>query len=761
MFSGVPKTVSYGLIIGYGALTLAAQIIILREFLTLAQGNELYLGLALWAWLLWTAVGSLTGGRLAVIRPVAKPTLVQLLVVLGICLPLTMLAIRSLPTLMHWPTGLAPTPASLGFWYIVLSGPFGFMSGLFFPLACRWLQEDRSPTGLMGRAYALDALGMSLGGVLLYLLLLGRVDSFWLAAGLGCTVISLLVLALVLRGRRPWILIIVLLALTGSLLFQGDVLSEASRRWQWPQHTVLAVKETPYSVWSATREAEQISFAANGLWFFSWPDPQSAEEQVHYALLQHPRPEKVLLLGGGVAGLAGEILKTPSLTRLDYVELDPRLISMAQRLLPDEALQPYQDQRLRVIYQDGRRFIRQGGSRYDVIIMALPEPRNTLLNRFYTREFFAEVNACLAPRGVFSFGLTGSETALSPVRRSFLALADATLRQVFPEVVVLPGLTWRFFASPEPGSLTADPEILLSRLADRRVELLYVREYYLKANLSPPRRAFARKMLEQAEPELNTDLNPQGLFYGLVLAGMEGNGHFSRWLPWIREMGVGKLYLAAALLTLVVWGWSRSVGLRGRQAPYLYSVFTMGMTVMGLEMVVLILFQISLGYLYGQLGLLLAAFMAGMAVGSWLAGTSLARGAAARSLALGSQGGLTVLLAFLGFGLPWLLNLPYLREDGWGQLIYMSILILGGLLSGVVFAVQGELCQESGAALSLSAGRLYAVDLVGATLGTLGVSLLIIPCFGPGQALLLGAAFNASAVAILLLEGKRRGRPGF
>ena len=711
----------------------------------------MYLGLALWAWLIWTGLGSLLGGRLAVNRQISRNLLTQLLAWLAVSFPLTVIVTRALPSLLGWPTGVAPSPGSLGLWYILLSGPFCFISGLFFPLACTWLRARQEAAGLVGRAYGLDALGMCFGGVLLQVLLLGRLDSLWLALGFGLAVLVPLVFILMGRPRRPWVLFFTLIIVAGGILAGGSRLPEASRRWQWPRRTVLAVTETPYSVWTATREAEQISFAANGLWFFSYPDPQTAEEQVHYALLQHPQPERVLLLGSGVAGLSAEILKTPTLTRVDYVELDPQLITLARQILPPEALQPFQDPRLRVVYEDGRRFIRQSGDSYDVIIMALPEPRNALLNRFYTREFFAEVKARLTPDGVFSFGLAGSETSLSPVRARYLALAAATLRQVFPEVIVLPGLTWRFFASPQPGSLSSDPEVLLSRRQARGLDLLYVREYYLRANLSAPRRAYAGHILAQAGSEINTDLKPQGLFYGLLLTGAEENGLLSQGVLWLRQAGVGKLYATLALLVLALWAWSLTTRSRGRQTTCLYSVFTMGLTVMGLEMVVLILFQLTLGYLYGQLGLLLAAFMAGLAGGSYLTGGRLARGAPAHTMALGSQGGLTLLMFTLALSLPWLLGWPYLREDGWGQLIFAVILISAGLLSGAVFAAQGELCQHHGAALSLSAGRLYAVDLLGATLGTLGMSFLIIPCFGPAQALFLSAALNASAVFLLLV----------
>ncbi len=122
---------------------------------------------------------------------------------------------------------------------------------------------------------------------------------------------GLMIWFLLAPSGKPWLPLLILLLAIGGILAGCFWLPEASRHWQWPQRTLLAVQETPYSVWAVTREAEQLSLAANGLWYFSYPDPQTAEEQVHYALLQHPRPERVLLLGPGVAGLAAEILKSP------------------------------------------------------------------------------------------------------------------------------------------------------------------------------------------------------------------------------------------------------------------------------------------------------------------------------------------------------------------------------------------------------------------------------------------------------------------
>ncbi|MGQ9921973.1 MAG: hypothetical protein ACUVRZ_11695, partial [Desulfobacca sp.] len=333
-------------------------------------------------------------------------------------------------------------------------------------------------------------------------------------------------------------------------------------------------------------------------------------------------------------------------------------------------------------------------------------------------------------------------------------------QQVFPAVLVQPGVTWRFFASPAGETLTADAEILSARRAARQLDLLYVREYYLRANLTPARLAFAQQMLAMPEVNINTDAQPWSLYYSLLLTGLEADSWLPQVLMGLQQVGVGRLYIALGLLTGALGLWSWRARQRRGQVSCGYSVFSMGVGVMALEMVVLILFQVTLGYLYGQLSLLLAAFMVGMAAGASLTGAALGRGLAAWPLAWGCQAGLGVILAALGVALPSLLTLPWLREDGWGQLSFALLLLVGGLLAGGVFAAQAEMSRQQGAALALSAGRLYAVDLLGATVGTLGLGFLLIPCFGPAQALLCGAAVQASALLVgLTVRGAPPSRP--
>jgi spermidine synthase len=69
----------------------------------------------------------------------------------------------------------------------------------------------------------------------------------------------------------------------------------------------------------------------NGVILASAPDENAAEEAVHYALLEHPAPRQILLIGGGVNGSIAQALKHPTVERIDYAELDPALIDLARQ----------------------------------------------------------------------------------------------------------------------------------------------------------------------------------------------------------------------------------------------------------------------------------------------------------------------------------------------------------------------------------------------------------------------------------------------
>jgi len=745
---------------------MVSQVLILRELLVLAQGSELKLALGLWCWLLWTGLGSLWGGlggkggrggrSAAAPSPAGSTRLTLLLVLLGLLLPATILLIRALPNAAALPWGQS-LPLSTALWlFLALLAPFGLVSGYFFPSACRAL-ADSAPGGAPGRVYYLETLGAALGVLLLQLLLLGRFSSLGLALAAG------LFLAL-----SPWIWArpqsgagrlaaaagVALLALACLLLPRLELWS---RQWQWPGRRVVAAAESPYARLAATREAEQVSFFANSLWQFTYPDPLTVEHQVQFGMLEQAEPRRVLLLGGG-PGLIPEVLKNPGVTRLDYVELDPQLVSLALGLLP-QAQAAARDPRVRLVYQDARRFLDTSPQRYDVILMALPEPKNAQLNRFYSQEFFQIAARSLTPRGVFSFALTGAETSLHPLRAAYLSMTYHTLERVFPEVLVFPGEKARFLASPTAGTLASDPELLVQRLQERGLDLQYVREYYLLNDLSRARQEYWQQLLARQPAEINTDLKPGCYFYDLMLsAAQEGLPVSQVWLLLRRRSLV--IPLSATVAGFLLLG----LLLRRRpKAPYLYQVTVMGLGTMALEILVLILYQIRFGYLYRQLGMLIAAFMVGMAAGSavgarWAGRCRQRQGGEGGGCPGGAregrrrvavlQGGLAALVALLALWLGWGFSYPW--PEWVVQAAYVLILAAGGFAGGGVFALVAGLWAQEGADAGAAGGFLYTADLLGATLGALGVSLLVLPVWGILPALLLIAALQAGAALLLL-----------
>lgn len=739
-----PRLALTVLVLTYGATTLVGQILLLREILVLAQGQELKLALGLWSWLVWTGLGSLLGGPGASRQPPGLVSLTLQVLLLACLLPGTILAARAIPTLFPMAAGATLPPLTALLLFLGLLAPFCLLSGAFFPRACT-LFGALEPTGAAGRVYGLESLGAALGVSLLQFLLLGRVPVLPLSAALAAILPVLLwpvlrpVPKAVAAFLGAWVLGF------GVLLLFSPWLESFSRRLQWPGHSVAATVDTPYAFLTVTREGEQQSFFANRVWHFTHPDPYSAELAVHPGLLQHPRPKTVLLLGGGAAGVIQEALKTPGLSRLEYVEMDPDLVRLVKERIP-EAAALARDPRLTLVYQEARRFLAVTPQRYDVILLNLPEPASVQLNRYYTREFFALVARCLNPQGgVFSFTLTGGETGLNPLRAAFLGVSYHTLKAVFPEVVAFPGERVRFCASNAAGLLVRDPEVLKQRLQERGLDLLYVRDYYLLTDLAPSRQEYLQHLLERQPRELNADLAPQSFFYDLILTAMREG------LPtWEVLLAVKKLPLLAFLGLLGALGAGAFLFLRPRPAAmYLAQVAVLGFGVMALEVILLLLCQLHLGLLYRELGLLIAAFMGGMGAGSAVAARFRGEDCLARRLLLLCQGFLALLAMLLALGLLLLRSAGLLLPGALLLVLYLLVLFLAGGAGGGVFALAGRLFHRSGTTLRRRDGLLYAVDLLGATFGSLGLSLLVLPVWGLLPALGLICLLHLWAAGLL------------
>ena len=745
-----------------GVSSVMTQLALMREMLGAFSGNEMVLGVLLGNWLLLTGLGAWLGRTTGGLRdPVG--VLIGVLVLVAI-LPLAQVfVLRALRNVVFLRGAMAGVTETVIGSFVLLS-PYCGGSGYLLTLACSILgrrDAGASPAAAgIGSVYVADSIGSVVGGVLFSFVFVRWFDHL----GMLCAPALWILLIdawIAFRCGRSILLSIAALAVAGVGVVAMLDPDEFSTALQFPRQKIVFRANSPYSKLVITESAGQFNFIENGVPLFSTQNPGQVEETVHYAMIQRPAARKVLLVSGGVSGTAREILKYGD-AEVTYVELDPLIIEAGRRFFPGMLTDP----RIHVVNTDGRLYIKQVRVRFDVMIVDMPDPSTSQINRFYTAEFFSEARRVLAPDGVLSFALGRYDNYVSPALARMLSSAHRALQPSFQNVRMIPGGRIYFLASD--GELHTD---IAARIEAYRIPTRMVRRNYLDAMLTPDRMEDMRRAVAQPAA-VNTDFNPVLYYYHL--------------LHWIRQFKVSSGVLEGVLLLVFAF-----YLIRLRAVPL--AVFMSGFAASALEVVLLLGCQILLGSLYQQLGVIVTMFMAGLAVGAWLVnrrgasatcrkptGASSARALAwirrifvfqTSSNGMGSEDGrqaagrLPVLaglarLAFAIAAFAALLPLALMmlgRLGGSGgalHVVQLCIPLLAWILAvllGMEFALA---CRAESGGAAATASRLYTADYLGAFLGALLSSTLLIPWFGVTAVCLLTAALNALGGIAVLWHGR-------
>ncbi|MEK4607187.1 polyamine aminopropyltransferase [Geobacillus sp. FSL W8-1251] len=123
------------------------------------------------------------------------------------------------------------------------------------------------------------------------------------------------------------------------------------------------------------------------------------EMVAHVPLFTHPKPENVLVVGGGDGGVIREVLKHPIVKKATLVEIDGKVIEYSKKYLPEIAGK-LDDPRVEVKVDDGFMHIAQSKNEYDVIMVDSTEPVGPAVNLF-TKGFYAGIANALKEDGIF------------------------------------------------------------------------------------------------------------------------------------------------------------------------------------------------------------------------------------------------------------------------------------------------------------------------------------------------------------------------
>lgn len=148
----------------------------------------------------------------------------------------------------------------------------------------------------------------------------------------------------------------------------------------------------------------------------------------HVPLFTHPRPQEVLVIGGGDGGTVREVLKHSG-TRVDLVEIDEKVIQASKKYLPQMG-SALDDPRATVMVGDGIRYVAECEKQYDVIIIDSSDPIGPAVGLF-GEEFYRNTHRILKADGILV-----AQTESPFFNKNLLAEVNQVLKGIYPLVRV-------------------------------------------------------------------------------------------------------------------------------------------------------------------------------------------------------------------------------------------------------------------------------------------------------------------------------------
>lgn len=791
-------------VLALGAVSQIGQVLFLRELLMVFHGNELSIGLILSAWLVWVGAGSRLGSILSEKRN--RPQYLLSITVAGVALslPATILIIRALRIFFDILPGAYLSLQDIATSCFLLMAPTCFFLGMQFVLLTRvWRESNRkADTSGAAKTYVGEAAGNMLGGLLFTFLIVRNLNAVASAVLIVTIMLTSCLLLTWKESRRngllravPFLPLLLAVVLT-PFLNQLDNWSYALH-WQnfSPQHRLIATRQSKHGTISILKHENQYSFFQSGNLVFSASGPESPDAMLenqdailftHLAMLQHEQPRNILLIGGGLRGVLTEITTHP-VEKVDFIELDEVLTFAARQYITPEILKSLQDPRVHLLHTDGRLFVKTTRAKYDMVIVDVPDPATAVLNRFYTLEFFKEVEALLDPGGVFVIGAMSTPDLRDAAVINRNATIYHTMASVFSQVFAAGEQHLYFFASNTPGQIILDASALKQRYHTRDIDAeAFSSEYFhtilqetqirrvnwiirhhgrsqdahLIAGGAVP--LFAPDIGEQdrAAKELppvahrffiNSDFKPIGYFYTLLMLEKltrSGQGEILTALLRFQFWWVALSFCLPLLAVMAMRGSARpQTAKHGTHLAVLFSVFTTGFSTMVLQIALLYSFQSIYGFIYEVVGMIIALFMFGLALGSFCAYRYI-RDQSNIALLAKIQLLIAVIAALIGFLLPVaaMARLPIII------FMFFSIFTFtAGLVNGVDFPLSTACIMHSTGRPEKSAGVAYNMELIGACVGATLASVVVVPVWGIVACCFMASVANGTAFISLVV----------
>jgi spermidine synthase len=721
------------LIFSYGLFTIAAQALLFREFITTFEGSDISVGVFFGSWFLWVGLGALLVYRA---KTFAKKLLTNIEFLFLCYLPafivelILIIQARELAGIESY--ALLPIKVMV-LLSIVVNAPVSIITGMLFPIACRWVQKEDELA--VSRVYIVEAAGSFLGGLGTTVLLGVGVSSariFFILA----FIVSFSFFCVRLARLKKWVWAFVPICICVCLIAGVDKkLSQQLQIVKWekllPKNALkgsfqTAQAEYLYGVyqdqWVAVREGSACE---------TLPDKSSTGRIAAIGLCQNPDAKRVLVIGSGL-GLCYELLRLPQIERVTWAHSDSEYVREVGNFIPLKFR--IDDERLHLLSGDVRSLLAKERQYYDLVILNLPDVTSSVLNRYYTLEFYRQVKEALRPGGVLAVRIAGGENIMGTELINLGASTKLTLEKVFSQLVLTPGEDTWFIAS-DSGKLTSDPGSLRNRFATIKGGADVFPPEALLSIYLPDRAAAAVENYSGADlPErllINRDSRPLTHLYSLLLAAKQSGAPSTKFVKYL--VLAGPLAFVVPILVFIVLRAvyilrKESLGLKTAQQGNASSfdsaflVFSAGWVGIGVEIILMYLYQTYFGSLYLYIGVISSVFMAGLSGGAILI----------RHLLSGKRRIQPQILLFAAILVHTLIlaAIIFWPAEQWTHLSFAVAFVLCGLCTGSYFPLAARQLADSAFEAGEAGSKLETADHIGASAGGLLTSLALVPVLG-------------------------------
>lgn len=201
------------------------------------------------------------------------------------------------------------------------------------------------------------------------------------------------------------------------------------------------------------------------------------EALVHPAMLIHPSPRRVLVIGGGEGATLREIFRHSSVEKAVMIDIDEEVVNLCREHLPGWHRGSFDDPRLELLHMDARRYLEENDTVFDLIISDLPEPvEEGPARRLFTRQFYRLARDRLPEGGILALQAGDLSLAFMEAHSAVYNTVRQVMAPVYSYRAYVPSYNtdWGFVIAARDGDPGALDAAAIDRLiGERKLDLKF------------------------------------------------------------------------------------------------------------------------------------------------------------------------------------------------------------------------------------------------------------------------------------------------